>query len=117
MFANQGHHIIANVGSVCRVAVPMFSCLILIFFVTFFVVRACQFPYNLVVTQSLTTGNNNFELAIAVAVEVYGINSDQALAATIGQLIEIPILLVLVYVALYFEKNILWRNPNHENAS
>ncbi|KAK9762598.1 arsenicals resistance [Basidiobolus ranarum] len=117
MFANQGHHIIANIGSVCRVAVPMLLYFILMFFITFLVMRACHFPYQLVVTQSFTAGSNNFELAIAVAVGVYGINSDQALAATIGPLIEVPVLLVLVYVALYLEKNILWRKPNHENAS
>jgi ACR3 family arsenite transporter len=63
---------------------------IIMFFGTFMVCRLMGFPYTQAVTQSFTAGSNNFELAIAVAVGVYGINSDQALAATIGPLIEVP---------------------------
>ncbi|KAK9760566.1 arsenicals resistance [Basidiobolus ranarum] len=108
MFANQGHSIIENIGSVCRVAVPMLLYFIIMFFTTFLLLRALHYPYNIVVTQSFTAGSNNFELAIAVAVGVYGISSEEALAATIGPLIEVPILLILVYVALFLHKRLTW---------
>jgi ACR3 family arsenite transporter len=89
-FANQGHHIVTNIGSVFRVMVPMVCYFILMFFGTLVICRLMGFPYAQAVTQSFTAGSNNFELAIAVAVGVYGIDSDQALAATIGPLIEVP---------------------------
>jgi len=108
MFAFQGRHIIANIGSVCRVAVPMLLYFGIMFFATFFFTRWMHFPYEYVVTQSFTAGSNNFELAIAVAVAVFGVKSDEALAATIGPLIEVPVLLILVYVALAFKKRLSW---------
>ncbi|KAI8061530.1 arsenical-resistance protein [Gilbertella persicaria] len=108
MFANQGHHIIANIGSVFRVAVPLFCYFVIMFFVPFFVLKMF-FSYEFVVTQSFTAGSNNFELAIAVAVGTYGINSEQALAATIGPLIEVPVLVVFVYATLYMKKKLHWK--------
>lgn len=116
MFANQGRHIIDNIGSVFRVAVPLFCYFIIMFFVTFFVLKSLfHLPYELVVTQAFTAGSNNFELAIAVAVGTYGINSEQALAATIGPLIEVPVLVILVYVTLYFRKKLNWsKNVAHD---
>ncbi|KAI8332080.1 arsenical-resistance protein [Chlamydoabsidia padenii] len=90
MFANQGHNIIDNIGSVCRVAVPLFVYFIIMFFLTFFTLWFMGLDYSLIVTQAFTAGSNNFELAIAVSVSTFGINSDQALAATIGPLIEVP---------------------------
>ncbi|KAI8975229.1 arsenical-resistance protein [Mycotypha africana] len=111
MFANQGHHIIENIGSVFRVAVPLFCYFVIMFFVPFFVLKMLlRTPYELVVTQSFTAGSNNFELAIAVAVGTFGINSEQALAATIGPLIEVPVLVVLVYITLYLKKKLVWKN-------
>ncbi|KAG2182019.1 hypothetical protein INT43_006945 [Umbelopsis isabellina] len=96
MFANQGHHIVDNIGSVFRVMVPMLCYFTIMFFGTFMLCRMMGFPYSQIVTQTFTAASNNFELAIAVAVGVYGINSDQALAATIGPLIEVPgVLLIL----------------------
>jgi ACR3 family arsenite transporter len=109
MFANQGHQIIDNIGSVFRVAVPLFCYFIIMFFITFFLLKSVfHFPYDLVVTQSFTAGSNNFELAIAVAVGTYGINSEQALAATIGPLIEVPVLVILVYITLFMKKRLNW---------
>lgn len=108
MFANQGHQIIDHIGSVFRVAVPLFVYFILMFFIPFFILKALGVPYALVVTQAFTAGSNNFELAIAVAVGTYGIHSEQALAATIGPLIEVPVLLILTYVALIFERKLNW---------
>ncbi|KAI7856352.1 arsenical-resistance protein [Circinella umbellata] len=110
MFANQGHQIIDNIGSVFRVAVPLFVYFVIMFFIPFFGLKSIGMPYELVVTQSFTAGSNNFELAIAVAVGTYGINSQQALAATIGPLIEVPVLLALTYVALILEKKMNWSN-------
>ncbi|CAO3576527.1 unnamed protein product [Absidia cylindrospora] len=110
MFANQGHHIIANIGSVFRVAVPLFVYFNIMFFLTFFVLKFMGVNYSLVVTQSFTAGSNNFELAIAIAIAVFGIDSEQALAATIGPLIEVPVLLILVHVALLLEKKLKWKN-------
>ncbi|KAI8138503.1 arsenical-resistance protein [Fennellomyces sp. T-0311] len=110
MFANQGHQIIDNIGSVFRVAVPLFVYFVIMFFIPFFGLKALGMPYELVVTQSFTAGSNNFELAIAVAVGTYGINSQQALAATIGPLIEVPVLLALTYVALLLKKKLNWDN-------
>ncbi|CAO3666235.1 unnamed protein product [Umbelopsis vinacea] len=108
MFANQGHHIVDNIGSVFRVMVPMVCYFIIMFFGTLFIARALNYQYAEAVTQAFTAGSNNFELAIAVAVSVYGINSDQALAATIGPLIEVPVLLILSYLCLVLEKRLKW---------
>lgn len=108
MFAYQGHHIITNIGSVCRVAVPLILYFGIMFFVTFFFTRWIHFPYEFAVTQSFTAGSNNFELAIAVSVAVFGVKSDEALAATIGPLIEVPVLLILVYVSLALKKFLSW---------
>jgi ACR3 family arsenite transporter len=113
MFANQGHHIIENIGSVFRVAVPLVCYFMIMFFIPFFALKAI-FPYELVVTQSFTAGSNNFELAIAVAVGTWGINSEQALAATIGPLIEVPVLIVLVYITLYLKKKLNWKKDNKD---
>ncbi|KAI9031860.1 sodium bile acid symporter family-domain-containing protein [Phycomyces nitens] len=108
MFANQGHHIIENIGSVFRVAVPLVLYFAIMFFLPFFILKRLRIPYPLVVTQSFTAGSNNFELAIAVAVGTYGIESEQALAATMGPLIEVPVLLALVYLSLLFKKRLAW---------
>ncbi|KAL3692886.1 hypothetical protein R1sor_006537 [Riccia sorocarpa] len=104
MFAIQAHEIVDNIGEVLRVVVP----LILYFAITFtssvLVTRHLKLPYPEIVTQSFTAASNNFELAIAVAVGAFGIDSHEALAATIGPLIEVPVLLLLVYVTLFFQK-------------
>lgn len=116
MFANQGHHIIDNIGSVFRVAVPLFCYFVIMFFATFFILKwVFKLPYELLVTQSFTAGSNNFELAIAVAVGTYGINSEQALAATIGPLIEVPVLVILVYVTLFMKKRLTWQSNKNKD--
>jgi arsenite transporter len=88
--------------------VPMMCYFIIMFFGTLFLARALKYQYAEAVTQAFTAGSNNFELAIAVAVSVYGINSDQALAATLGPLIEVPVLLILSYLCLVFEHRLKW---------
>ena len=98
LFASQGRRVVHQIVSVVRVGAPLILYFALIFFFTIVVTRRLGFGYKLVCTQSFTAASNNFELAIAVAVATFGINSDQALAATVGPLIEVPVLLGLVYV-------------------
>ncbi len=84
--------------SVIRVAAPLVVYFVLVFFLTLVLTKRLGFRYALAVTQSFTAASNNFELAIAVAVATFGPNSDQALASTVGPLIEVPVLIGLVYV-------------------
>ncbi|CAM6097975.1 unnamed protein product [Calypogeia fissa] len=108
MFSIQAHEIVHNIGNVARVVVPMLLYFSITFASSLAVCRYVRLPYEELVTQSFTAASNNFELAIAVAVGAFGIDSKEALAATIGPLIEVPVLLVLVYVTLYFRK---WLSP------
>ncbi|CZR50670.1 related to arsenite transporter ARR3 [Phialocephala subalpina] len=98
LFASQGARVVHQVVSVIRVAAPLVVYFAIIFFVTLLVTYKLGFGYKVATTQSFTAASNNFELAIAVAVATYGADSDQALAATVGPLIEVPVLLGLVYV-------------------
>ena len=108
MFALQGHQVIQNIGSVFRVAVPMLLYFTIMWVGTIVLCRALGVSYNMAMTQAFTASSNNFELAIAVATAVFGITSPEALAATIGPLIEVPVLLVLSYVALKLQKKLKW---------
>lgn len=98
MFAAQD--ILGKVANVARVAVPMLVYFLLMFVVSLAVSVMTKMPYSFAVTQAFTAASNNFELAIAVAVGTFGIASQEALAATVGPLIEVPVLLGLVYVVL-----------------
>ncbi|KFY45041.1 hypothetical protein V494_01170 [Pseudogymnoascus sp. VKM F-4513 (FW-928)] len=98
LFASQGHQVVHQIVSVVRVAAPLVVYFAVIFFLTLLVTHKLGFGYKLAATQSFTAASNNFELAIAVAVATFGADSDQALAATVGPLIEVPVLLGLVYV-------------------
>lgn len=104
MFAIQAHEIVDNIGHVARVVVPMLLYFSITFTSSLLITRHLKLPYPEIVTQSFTAASNNFELAIAVAIGAFGIDSHEALAATIGPLIEVPVLLMLVYVTLYFKK-------------
>ena len=93
-----------------RVAAPLVVYFAIIFSLTFYLCkRQFKFGYELSCTQSFTAASNNFELAIAVAVAVYGVDSDQALAATVGPLIEVPVLLGLVEGIKWLGKRRGWR--------
>ncbi|OJJ01792.1 hypothetical protein ASPVEDRAFT_192081 [Aspergillus versicolor CBS 583.65] len=110
LFASQGRQVVHQIVSVVRVAAPLIVYFVLIFFMTLFVTWKLGFGYKLAATQSFTAASNNFELAIAVAVATFGANSNQALASTVGPLIEVPVLLGLVYVARPIAKRLGWKD-------
>lgn len=101
---------IHQVVAVVRVAAPLLVYFGVIFFLTLLITHRLGFGYKLSATQSFTAASNNFELAIAVAVATFGANSDQALAATVGPLIEVPVLLGLVYVVKWIGNRENWKD-------
>ena len=110
LFASQGHQVVHQIVSVIRVAAPLIVYFGVIFFLTLLVTHKLGFGYKLATTQSFTAASNNFELAIAVAIATYGPNSDQALASTVGPLIEVPVLLGLVYVVKAIGRKRRWKD-------
>lgn len=109
MFSMQGDKILAAPLDVLRVAIPLLIYFVIMFFTSFALSLWRKFPYELAATQSFTAASNNFELAIAVAVGTFSIASQEALAAVIGPLIEVPVLVGLVYVALWIKQ--VWFKP------
>ena len=115
LFAAQGRAIVTDVVPVIRVAVPMLLYFSSMFFVTLLFASYFRFPYDLAVTQAFTASSNNFELAIAIAVATFGVTSPEALAATVGPLMEVPVLLGLVRVALLFQPWWERKHPVRQN--
>ena len=109
MFALQGQAITSNPAQVVRVALPLLLYFVLMWSLAFALGKASGLDYRRTATLAFTAAGNNFELAIAVCISVWGISSKQALAGVIGPLIEVPVLVSLVYVSLWLKRG--FRRP------
>jgi ACR3 family arsenite transporter len=117
LFALQGNTITSEPLTVARIALPLLGYFFIMWFLGFAIGRALSLTYPRTTTLAFTAASNDFELAIAVAIGVFGVTSGQALAGVVGPLIEVPVLLALVYVALWLRRRLTWPNRSVRTAA
>ncbi|SCU87744.1 LADA_0E05908g1_1 [Lachancea dasiensis] len=117
MFASQGKAVAENIIAVCRVAAPLITYFVIIFMTTFFIFLRTGHTYETTCTHAFTAASNNFELAIAICAAVFGVDSQQALASTIGPLIEVPVLVAFVLFAKLIKPKLHWADQSAAKPS